>query len=148
MASWGKLQHAEPELAEFAAGRLHGKIAYLATLRPDNGPRVHPVTPIVGEGHLFLFMKPTSPKGHDLRRDPRYGLHCEVEDQRGGQGELYLHGCATPVDDISLRRVAVGAAPYAPADDYLLFELFLKELQSLRYEGGALVKRRWKDASR
>ncbi|MGH2405330.1 MAG: pyridoxamine 5'-phosphate oxidase family protein, partial [bacterium] len=50
-------------------------MAYLATLRGDGAPRVHPVTPIVGEGRLFLFMEPTSPKGHDLRRDGRYALH-------------------------------------------------------------------------
>jgi hypothetical protein len=38
------------------------------------------VTPILGENRLFIFMEPTSPKGHDLRRDGRYTLHCSVAD--------------------------------------------------------------------
>ena len=47
-------------------------------------PRVHPVTPIVGSGKLFVFMEPTSPKGKDLMRDGRYALHCGIEGNNEG----------------------------------------------------------------
>src|SRR5262249_8174128 len=47
MTTWGHFAAAEPELADFARARLHGKPSYLATVRADGSPRVHPVTPIV-----------------------------------------------------------------------------------------------------
>ena len=65
--SWKLLEDQHPELAAFGSARLNGRVAYLATVRKDGSPRVHPMTPIIGEGHLFVFMEPTSPKGHDLR---------------------------------------------------------------------------------
>ena len=81
--SWGTLEEKAPELAAFGVSRLHGRVAYLATLRQDGSPRLHPMTPIIGQGHLFVFMEPTSPKGHDLRRDGRYAIHCAVSDTSG-----------------------------------------------------------------
>ncbi|HEX3050658.1 MAG TPA: pyridoxamine 5'-phosphate oxidase family protein, partial [Aggregatilineaceae bacterium] len=78
MSSWKEFTQQAPELAAFGRTRLQSGVAYLGTLRADGGPRVHPVTPILGE-ELFLFMEPTSPKGKDLQRDPRYTLHCSVE---------------------------------------------------------------------
>ena len=87
--SWRTLEQEDMELAEFGRARLAGRPAYLATVRQDGSPRVHPVTPIVGDGHLFIFMEPTSPKGHDLQRDGRYALHSSVEDTGGGGGEFW-----------------------------------------------------------
>jgi len=79
MSSWGDFEAAAPQIAAFARERLHGRVSYLATVQADGGPRVHPVTPIVGGGRLFLFMEPTSPKGRDLQRDGRFALHCGVD---------------------------------------------------------------------
>src|ERR1044071_7236196 len=62
--SWKILEQANPELAEFGKTRLHRKVSYLATIRKDGSPRVHPMTPIIGDGRLLVFMEPTSPKGH------------------------------------------------------------------------------------
>jgi hypothetical protein len=57
-----------PELAAYGAARLlDSEVAYLATVRKDGSPRVHPATPIIGQGRLFVFREPTSPKGHDPR---------------------------------------------------------------------------------
>lgn len=91
MASWEEFTQQAPELAVFGKARFESGVAYLGTLRADGGPRVHPVTPIIGE-HLFLFMEPTSPKGKDLQRNARYTLHCSVEDSSGGGGEFYVRG--------------------------------------------------------
>src|SRR5215510_3544343 len=95
MTSWQEFTQQAPELAAFGKTRLQGRVAYLGTIRADGDPRVHPVTPIIGDEHLFLFMEPTSPKGKDLQRDARYTLHCSVEDSSGGGGEFYVRGQAT-----------------------------------------------------
>src|SRR6266508_2419254 len=110
--SWKTLAEKKPELAAFGAARLHGQVAYLATVRKDGSPRVHPMTSIIGEGHFFVFMEPTSPKGHDLRRDGRYAIHCSVGDISGGSGEFTHSGRAQLIDDPELRAVAVRLCPY------------------------------------
>lgn len=76
--SWKALEEANPELAAFGLRRFNLGIAYLGTVTRDGSPRVHPVTPIIGRGRLFIFMEPTSPKGHDLRRGSRYALHIKL----------------------------------------------------------------------
>src|SRR5689334_10768053 len=97
--SWKTLEEQEPELAAFGRERLNGKVSYLATIRKDGAPRVHPMTPIIGQGHFFVFMEPTSPKGHDIRRDGRYAIHCAVSDNSGDSGEFFLTGSARLVED-------------------------------------------------
>lgn len=86
--SWSDLVNANPGLADFGRQRFASEVAFLATIRRDGSPRVYPVTPILGKDRLFVFMEPTSPKGHDLRRDCRYALHCSVADSGGGGGIL------------------------------------------------------------
>src|SRR5687768_7407087 len=112
--SWKTLEEKHPDLAAFGAERLHGTVAYLATLRKDGSPRVHPVTPIIGAGHFFVFMEPTSPKGHDLRRDGRYAIHCSVSDTSGASGEFIVSGRAQFIDDPEVRALAVSLASYTP----------------------------------
>jgi hypothetical protein len=143
--SWKDLEHAQPELAAFGAERFRRfEVAYLATTRADGSPRVHPVTPIVGQGRLFLFMEPTSPKGNDLRRDGRYALHCSVSDSSGESGEFFCSGHAKPIDDPATRQIAAELATYAPADRYILFELDVEQAASTVYADGQAVRRRWK----
>lgn len=123
MSTWGQFEAAHPALAAFGAERLGRPPAYLGTVRSTGAPRVHPVTPVVGAGHLFVFMEPASPKGRDLRERGVYALHSAVPDTDGTGGEFYLSGTAALVTDESLRAVAVSAASYSPADRYILFEL-------------------------
>lgn len=142
--TWKTFASQSPELADFAQARLHGKVAYLATIRKDGSPRVHPFTPIIGEGHLFVFMEPTSPKGHDLRRDPRYALHCSVSDTSGESGEVILTGWAKFLDDAETRAVAVRVSPYRPAERYILFELEVETATVTEYPESGAVRRHWK----
>lgn len=143
--SWKDLENAHPELAAFGAERFRQfGVAYLATIRTDGSPRVHPVTPIVGQGHLFLFMEPTSPKGHDLRRDGRYALHCSVSNSSGESGEFFCSGHARFIDDSATRRLAVESATYAPADRYVLYELDVESASSTIYTDGQPVRQHWK----
>jgi len=146
--SWKDLQEANSELAAFGAERFATGVAYLATVRKDGGPRVHPVTPIVGRGRLFLFMEPTSPKGHDLRRDGRYALHSAVSDPSGSNGEFVISGRAVFVEDPDTRSVAVDLASYDPADRYVLFELSVDAALATIYdETGEPQRRRWQRPS-
>ena len=144
MVAWREFAKAEPELASFGAQRFaDAQVAYLATIREDGSPRVHPVTPIIGRARLFLFMEPASPKGHDLRRDNRYSLHSLVTDQHGTGGEFTIRGRATQVSDPEARQIAAGAASYEPAERYVLFELDVDEAASTSYDDGRPVRRRW-----
>ena len=141
--SWKNLEETQPALATFGIERLNGHVSYLATVRKDGSPRVHPVTPIVGQGHLFVFMEPTSPKGHDLRRDGRYALHCGVSDNSGAGGEFIATGRAYFIDNPELRALAVGLASYTPADRYVLFEFDLENVTSTVYQDGQTVRQHW-----
>ena len=143
MTSWAEFAEQAPELAAFGQVRFQQGVAYLGTVRADGGPRVHPVTPIIGE-QLFLFMEPTSPKGADLRRDGRYTLHCAVEDSGGGKGEFYVRGRGTWTDDPLLREQAVRAASYAPQERYILFVLTVEFAFMNQYVDRGTNSRRWR----
>lgn len=143
MPAWADFATAAPDLAATGAARLRGRTAYLATIRPDGAPRIHPVTPIVGADRLFLFMEPTSPKGRDLERRQVYALHCGVEDNEGGGGEFWVRGHATRVTDAATRAQAVKASTYPPRERYILFELSIAAVQATTYDVGGPVHRRW-----
>jgi hypothetical protein len=95
---------------------------YLATVRRDGGPRVHPVSPVIADGGLFCFVMP-SPKRQDLIRDGRYALHSYPAEVRND--EAYVAGWARRVTDRGRRR-RVARAHRAAADvDWELFELYV-----------------------
>jgi hypothetical protein len=142
MTSWKEFAQQAPELAAFGEARFGSGVAYLGTLRADGGPRVHPVTPIIGD-QLFLFMEPTSPKGKDLQRDARYTLRCAVEDANGGEGEFYVRGRAALSDNPLVRAQAVQASPYVPEGRYILFVLTVEFAFMNTYEDGEPTPRRW-----
>ena len=124
MATWSEFEAAEPEMA--AAGRrllwVPGiGFGYIATIRADGGPRIHPVNLVIADGRLLSFLVP-SPKLDDLRRDPRHALHsagaADVAD------EFHVTGRATVRDgDPELRRLAAGTIGFRVADDHVLVEL-------------------------
>lgn len=117
MASWADLEIAAPELAaegrrlfyQFGVG-----LGFLATVRKDGGPRLHPICPIVAEGGLYAFIIP-SPKRDDLRRDGRYAMHSfppeEVED------EFYVTGRAVEIVDAGV-FAAIAAAYQNPVQEH------------------------------
>jgi len=130
---WSMFAEQEPELAAFGQARLLAAPAYIATLRANGMPRVHPVTPIFGAGGLYLFMEPTSPKGRDLRERGWFGMHCAVPDNEGSGGEFWIAGRGAPVDDAEVRSTVEAAARYAPDDRYILFELSVTEARCNGY---------------
>lgn len=141
--TWQHFVMQAPALAEVCATSMHGQVAYLATTRNDGAPRVHPVTPIIGGGHLFIFMEPTSPKAYDLRRDPRFALHNGVRDTSGEGGEVSLSGTARLVTDTDLRTVAVQHTPYEPAERYVLFVCTPERVMVSTYGADGVHRQRW-----
>jgi len=149
MSTWSQFAASAPELASYGKTRLESRIAYLATTRPDGAPRVHPVSSFVTDTGLFVYMERSSPKGNDLRRDPRYALHCTVEDNSGGRGEFLVTGHAIEIDDTKIREKAFEQARKTgcnPRERYVLFELRIREAIATRYEQGTPQRTKWKAA--
>lgn len=101
VASWETFRSADPALA--AKGQhylyLYGVgMGFLATVRRDGGPRVHPICPILTEDALFALIIP-GPKLADLRRDGRYALHALTSPPPRQDDAFYLAGTVTEVTD-------------------------------------------------
>jgi hypothetical protein len=148
--TWQALAIGAPELAACGADRLHDKVAYLATLKPDGAPRLHPVRPVVTAGHLFVFMELTSPKVRDLVRDARYVLHCTATgDQPWDLHEFAVDGTARRVDDEETRTIANAGSAFRRDERFVLFELNVDSASSTEYAAdGRPHRRRWRAASR
>jgi len=146
MLSWADFGAEIPHLEAFGRRRLERRIAYLATIRADGSPRVHPVSPFIGGGCLAIYMEPKSLKAADLRRDARYALHCAVEDNEGGEGEFYVTGRAEEITDAPRRAAAVGwaeAVGYDPVDRHVFFEFKLGYALATTYDEGP-KRERWR----
>ena len=131
-------------MASAGAARLSEGYAFLATTKRDGSPRVHPVSPLVGRGRLFVFMDPASPKGHDLRRDGRYALHSAVGGVEENHAEFLVTGRAAPVEEPALRGLAAGLARYPPPERDVLFEFGVERAILTVYEDGEPVRTLWK----
>ena len=137
MATWEDFERSAPELAKAGRQLLYQygpPLGYLATVRPDGGPRVHPFCPIVAEGGLWAYVLRGSPKGADLRRDPRFALHAfspkEVDD------EFFVRGRAEPTDPTDELKAAVVAAALPATvggDDEQLFQLHIDRAMLATY---------------
>lgn len=146
--SWQKLETTEPDLAAFGKKYLHDQVAYLATIRKDGSPRLHPVRPVIGDGRLFIFMEPSSPKGHDLRRDGRYVLHCTATGAEPWDlHEFYVARTAALVEDPALRQSANASTSFPRDEQFILFECSAERAFSTEFgKGGKPVRRRWQEA--
>jgi len=126
MRTWSDLEAAEPAMAA-TARRLFWipgfGLGYLATVRRDGAPRIHPINLAIVDGRLVAFIVP-SPKLDDLRRDGRYALHAPGSDSEND--EVMVAGRATILDDdAAFRSAAVTAMPFSPGADHVLVELGL-----------------------
>jgi len=144
--SWKEFEEHAPRMASLGFERLNRKVSYLATLKKDGSPRLHPITPFIGNGMLFMFTEPSSPKIRDLRRDGRYCLHCSVDRKEGEPLlELLVEGTARIISDNSVRVEAVNiAASPVVANDYVLFEFQVYKGLVIEYDkDGRRTVHRW-----
>lgn len=123
MATWPQFASAAPRLAAQVRGLFeqYGQgLGYLATVRADGGPRVHPVAPVITDDGLFCVVIPSS-KRRDLERDGRYALHSFPPEHTND--EAYLAGTATPVTEPERVEELARRFRATPRVDWRLFEL-------------------------
>jgi hypothetical protein len=123
--TWKQFTELRPDLA--AAGGAMIKpgdvgLGFLATVRPDGGPRVNPICPVLADDGLYGFLV-VGPKLHDLRRDPRYALHTETVPPPDYDDAFSLKGDVRFVDDTS----GAGAALRSTLTEQFLAERSLDE---------------------
>jgi hypothetical protein len=122
MARWLEFAAVEPRLAEIIRGLLYQYgpgLAYLATVRADGGPRVHPVSPVISGAGLYCFVI-DSPKRRDLDRDGRYALHAFPPES--SDDEAYLAGRAIQVTNAVVIARLAAEMRAEPRVDWRLYE--------------------------
>ena len=123
MATWADFEAAAPDMAELGRRLIYRRPVgetFLATVRADALPRLHPIYVAILEGRLFAFLLP-SPKATDLVEDGRYAMHAHQD--RAAPHEFAVRGRARPIDD-EASRTRIGAAWYFDVNDenHRLFE--------------------------
>jgi hypothetical protein len=150
MITWAEFEKGQPALAAAGRGQLyvHGLgLGFLATVRADGGPRVHPVCPVVSPAGLHMVIQP-GPKLRDLRRDPRYSMHSETVAPPREDDAFALSGQVTEIADPGVRAVAReqfladrDGQLWPGFDDHVLFELLLERcLLTLTTASGEFTK--------
>ena len=132
--SWRYFNKQSSDMALLGASLLSRKISFLATIRSDGSPRIHPVRPIVGDGYLFVFIDQKSPKRSDLLRDGRYAIHCSVFETNGLSSEFMIRGVAMAVDKPEIRGKAVELWGADVPDTYVLFEFSIDSALATEYD--------------
>lgn len=125
--SWSAFAKAAPEMAEKGRGLIYQfgiGLGFIATVRKDGGPRLHPCCPIIHDGGLFVFVVGSSPKRHDLDRDGRYALHCHPP--ADNDDEFYITGSSCRIVDSAKRKTLEAIAMHNVRSDEVLYELTIE----------------------
>lgn len=125
--SWAAFEAGDPSLAA-AARRLlrRGDIdeGFLATVRGDAPPRIHPVYVQVADGRLWTVVLAGSGKLRDLREDGRFALHTHQDP--AAPHELLLRGRAVEQERGAAFDAVAAGWPFEVGDG-ALFELRLEQ---------------------
>lgn len=122
MATWDEFTTSAPDLAAAGRGLIYrtetGEV-FLATVRGDDAPRIHPIWVAIANGRLYAFIL-RSAKRTDLERDGRYAMHAHQDP--AAPAEFSIRGRARLVGP-GPERDAVAAGWYFEVDaSYALFE--------------------------
>ncbi len=110
MITWTEFERQQPALADAGRRQIYQigiGLAFLATIRRNGGPRVHPVCPVISPAGLHLLIV-AGPKQADLRRDGRYALHSETCPPPRQDDGFALTGRATEITGPEVGRVVRG----------------------------------------
>ncbi|MCH8064471.1 MAG: pyridoxamine 5'-phosphate oxidase family protein [Chloroflexi bacterium] len=146
MATWSEFAKAAPEMAALGLKQFEKfHIAYLATVRKDGSPRVHPVSPIFAGGRLFVATAPTSPKRLDQIRDGRYVIHALPGKE---EEEFLIRGRARRVTDDATRAAVAEAAGHTVRPEDWVFEYDIETAATTYWENVGQpdtrpIRRRW-----
>lgn len=137
MTTWKAFATAVPDLAEAGRALLTQfggvGLAFLATVRKDGAPRLHPVCPVLSRDRLFVLITPESPKRGDLERDGRYALQTFPQ-PRAGSDEFYLAGRAVRVDDAIERAAIFQDARHQAQAAEVAFELLVDRAMHTQWQ--------------
>jgi hypothetical protein len=136
MVGWKDFAAAAPELAgqgsalltQFGVG-----LAFLATVRGDGAPRLHPVCPVLSGDGLYVLITPASPKCGDLIRDGRYALQTFPQ-PKPGSDEFYVAGRARLVEDEAARAAVLRDARHRADASETTFELQIERVMHTTWE--------------
>ena len=149
MVTWATFAQEMPEMAAAGLELLYQfgpGLGYLATIRSDGGPRIHPVCPTVLDGGLYVSVG-ESPKRTDLLRRGLCALHTfprpDVDD------EFFVAGRAAPVDAATEAAVHTDLAERGVRETggEQVFELLLERALWAKYgprPSWPLVYTRWR----
>jgi Pyridoxamine 5'-phosphate oxidase len=129
MKSWNEFCQEVSELADLGKrmlfqNRAQVGLGFLATLRKDGAPRLHPVSLVLCSDHLYVFIPARSPKCGDLKRDGRYALQAfPIPEDLLGK-EFCISGVAKVISSINVRQFIIAETKIHVEDHEILFELF------------------------
>jgi hypothetical protein len=130
--AWERFAAAEPDMAKLLRSLLGWiPIAYIATVRGDGSPRVHPFCPIFASDGMYIAVNPASPKWRDLANDGRFAMHA-LPGKR--DDEFYLTGRAITVPDGEVREAVVAGAGHTVHPDDHVFELRTQYVMTAHWE--------------
>jgi pyridoxamine 5'-phosphate oxidase-like protein len=136
MVTWNEFAAAMPEMAQAGRSLLNQfgvGLAFLATVRRDGAPRLHPVCPVLSNDRLFVLITSFSPKRHDLQRDGRYALQTFPQ-PKPGSDEFYVTGRAVAIGDPATRSAVLRDARHMADQSEILFELTIGRVMHTRWE--------------
>jgi hypothetical protein len=146
MLTWTQLADRRPDLTDEGRRQLYQwgiGLGFLATVRPDGGPRVHPVCPVISDDGLHVLVV-SGPKQRDLHRDGRYSLHGETYAPPDHDDGFSVSGLAREVTDADVgRRVRAHllaerdqSVPWPTIEEDVLFELLVDRCLVMRTDDG------------
>jgi len=136
MVTWKEFTAAAPALAETGRSLLTQfgvGLAFLATVRKDGAPRLHPVCPVLSGDRLFVLITPASPKRRDLTQDGRYALQTFPQ-PKPGSDEFSVAGKAVAVEDTGTRAAILRDAKHMADASEIPFELLIDRVMHTRWE--------------
>ena len=106
MVTWAEFAAADPKRAETGRSLLfqfNVGLAFLATVRKDGAPRLHPVCPVLSNDRLYVLITPDSPKKRDLVRDGRYALQTFPQPKPGSdESGIISAKTSAPIETITV----------------------------------------------
>jgi hypothetical protein len=129
--SWAELRVEAPALADAGQQLLlrirpHVGWAFIATLRKDGAPRLHPISVVQSQDRLYVVIPTGSPKCADLLRDGRYALQAFPPPENEVGAEFYLAGAAERIQDPAVCQAIEAETGVQVEAGEVLFELLLE----------------------
>jgi hypothetical protein len=130
MKTWSVFSKEDPDFAEIGRkllfpSRPYVGYAFLATLRKDGAPRLHPISIVICNDHLYVLIPTTSPKCTDLLRDGRFALQAFPPVPNNENEEFYMAGCVDRIQDPEIHKLLIEKTKANVEKNEVLFELLL-----------------------